>query len=176
MKLDELMALCTNLQNKVLDLEQTKTTQKKDIASQQDDIASLKRRVKTLEKRNRLRTYGLKILCKVSLSTKVESFGDEGSLGKDASKQGRRINSINSNRDINLVSATDNEMFDVDVLGGEKGKGIMIEEHVKPKKKDQIRLNEEAAKKLQAEFDEKERLTREKAKKEERDNIALIKE
>nr|GEY04037.1 hypothetical protein [Tanacetum cinerariifolium] len=144
MKLDELMALCTNLQNKVLDLEQTKTTQKKDIASQQKDIASLKRRVKTLEKRN---------------------------------------------------SAADNEMFDVDVLGGEEvffagqnenvveevvdaaqGKGIMIEEHVKPKKKDQIRLDEEAAKKLQAEFDEKERLAREKAEKEERDNIALIKE
>nr|GEX46938.1 hypothetical protein [Tanacetum cinerariifolium] len=29
------------------------------------------------------------------------------------------------------------------------GKGIMIEEHVKPKKKDQIRLDEEAAKRLQ---------------------------
>nr|GEW96505.1 hypothetical protein [Tanacetum cinerariifolium] len=43
-----------------------------------------------------------------------------------------------------------------------------------PKKKDQIRLDEEAAKKLQAEFDEKERLTREKAEKEERANIALI--
>nr|GEX90926.1 hypothetical protein [Tanacetum cinerariifolium] len=33
----------------------------------------------------------------------------------------------------------------------DKGKGIMIEEHVKPKKKDQIRLDEEAALKLQAE-------------------------
>nr|GEW47224.1 hypothetical protein [Tanacetum cinerariifolium] len=58
----------------------------------------------------------------------------------------------------------------------DKGKGIMIEEHVKPKKNDQIRLDEEAATKLQAEFDEKERLTREKAEKEERANIVLIKE
>nr|GEY17084.1 putative ribonuclease H-like domain-containing protein [Tanacetum cinerariifolium] len=33
-KIDELMKLCTNLQNTILDLEQTKTTQKKEIASQ----------------------------------------------------------------------------------------------------------------------------------------------
>nr|GFD10627.1 hypothetical protein [Tanacetum cinerariifolium] len=39
----------------------------------------------------------------------------------------------------------------------DKGKAIMIEELVKPKKKDQIRLNEEAALKLQAEFDEEQK-------------------
>ncbi|GJY76873.1 hypothetical protein Tco_0481989 [Tanacetum coccineum] len=44
LKLDELMALCTTLQNRVLDLEKTKTTQ-------QNEIASLKRRVKKLEKK-----------------------------------------------------------------------------------------------------------------------------
>ncbi|GJY62069.1 hypothetical protein Tco_0462726 [Tanacetum coccineum] len=48
----------------------------------------------------------------------------------------------------------------------DKGKGIMIEEPVKTmKKKDLIRLDEETAKRLQAEFDEEERLAREKAKK-----------
>nr|GEV44372.1 ribonuclease H-like domain-containing protein [Tanacetum cinerariifolium] len=83
MKLDELMALCTNLQNKVLDLEHTKTTQKKEIASQHDKIASLKRRVKKLEKRNRSRTHGLKRLYKVGLSTRVESSGDEESLDEE---------------------------------------------------------------------------------------------
>nr|GEV35751.1 hypothetical protein [Tanacetum cinerariifolium] len=60
-----------------------------------------------------------------------------------------------------------------------KVKGVVfqeLEEPIKPKKKDQIRLDEEAAKKLQAKFDEKERLAREKAKKEERANIALIEE
>nr|GEY39191.1 retrovirus-related Pol polyprotein from transposon TNT 1-94 [Tanacetum cinerariifolium] len=57
-----------------------------------------------------------------------------------------------------------------------KGKGIMIEEPVKPKKKDQIRLDEEDIKMLQAEFDEEERLAREKAKKEQEANIALIEE
>nr|GFA09446.1 hypothetical protein [Tanacetum cinerariifolium] len=51
----------------------------------------------------------------------------------------------------------------------------MLIKPVKPKKrKDQIRLDEEAALKLQAEFDEKERLAREKDKKEQEVNIALI--
>ncbi|GKC66281.1 hypothetical protein Tco_1098879 [Tanacetum coccineum] len=58
----------------------------------------------------------------------------------------------------------------------DKGKGIMIEEPVKPKKKDQIRLDEETALKLQAEFDEEERLAREKAEKEKEANITLIEE
>ncbi|GKE47431.1 hypothetical protein Tco_1478689, partial [Tanacetum coccineum] len=44
LKLDELMELCTTLQNRVLDLGKTKTTQ-------QNEIASLKRRVKKLEKK-----------------------------------------------------------------------------------------------------------------------------
>ncbi|GJR87044.1 putative ribonuclease H-like domain-containing protein [Tanacetum coccineum] len=56
----------------------------------------------------------------------------------------------------------------------DKGKGILVEP-VKPKKKDvQIRLDEETSKMLQAEFDEEERLAREKAEKEQEANIALI--
>ncbi|GKG40435.1 hypothetical protein Tco_0467212, partial [Tanacetum coccineum] len=59
----------------------------------------------------------------------------------------------------------------------DKGKGIMIEEPVKPmKKKVQTMLDEEAALKLQAEFDEEERLAREKAEKEKEANITLIEE
>ncbi|GJW38786.1 hypothetical protein Tco_0064631 [Tanacetum coccineum] len=88
-----------------------------------------------------------------------------------ASKQGR-INAIDADEDITLVSVQniDEEMFDVDVLDGDegksqsqdKGKGILVEEPVKPvKKKDQIRLDEEAALRLQVEFDEEERLARE---------------
>nr|GEU84245.1 hypothetical protein [Tanacetum cinerariifolium] len=146
LKLNELMELCTNLQNK----------------------------------RNRSRTHKLKRLYKVSLTTRVESPRDEESLGEDASKQERRIDAINADDKITLVNDVDNEMFDVNDLGGEevfvaekevvstgkstttktpiissqqsqdKGKGLMIEELVKPKKKDQIRLDEEAALKLQA--------------------------
>ncbi|GJU43090.1 putative ribonuclease H-like domain-containing protein [Tanacetum coccineum] len=245
LKLDELMALCTTLQKKVLDLEKTKTTQ-------DNEIASLKRRVKKLEKKNRSRTHRLKRLYK------------------------ERIDAIDADEEITLVSVqhVDEEMFDVNILDGEevfvakqkvttnkendevnvvkevvevisaagnavstggvattvsaattttdddgditlaqaliemkstkpkvkgvvlqemgesttaissqlssqqsqnKGKGIMID-HVKPmKKKDQISFNEETAKKLQAEFDEEERLAREKAEKEKEANIALTK-
>nr|GEW12935.1 retrovirus-related Pol polyprotein from transposon TNT 1-94 [Tanacetum cinerariifolium] len=60
----------------------------------------------------------------------------------------------------------------------DKGKGIMVEEHVKLKKKDQIRLDEEVTLKLQvelqAEFEEEQRLAREKAQKELEASIALI--
>ncbi|GJV54335.1 putative ribonuclease H-like domain-containing protein [Tanacetum coccineum] len=250
LKLNELMELCTTLQKKVLDLEKTKTTQA-------NEIASLKRRVKKLEKKRSSRTHKLKRLYKVGLTARVESSGDEEDLGEDASKQGRRINAIDADEDITLVNVQDDadkEMFDVDALNGEevfvagqnenvveevvdaaqvstaattvtitteeitlaqalealktskpkvkgivfqepgestttksttissqqsqdKGKGIMIEEPVKPmKKKDLIRLDEEVALKLQAEFDEEERLAREKAEKEKEANIALTEE
>ncbi|GJU76298.1 hypothetical protein Tco_1273368 [Tanacetum coccineum] len=84
LKLDELMALCTTLQNRVLDLEKTKTTQ-------HNEIANLKRRVKKLEKKNRSRTHKLKRLYKVGLTARVESSDNEESLGEDASKQGRMM-------------------------------------------------------------------------------------
>nr|GEX52204.1 hypothetical protein [Tanacetum cinerariifolium] len=92
----------------VLELEKTKT-------SQHNEIASLKRRVKKLEKRIRSRTHKLKRLYKVSLTTRVESSDDEESLGKNASKQGR-IEAIDANEDITLVNDQDDadkDMFDV---------------------------------------------------------------
>nr|GEX65311.1 hypothetical protein [Tanacetum cinerariifolium] len=76
LKLDDLMALCTTLQNKVLDLEKTMTTQR-------NEIASLKSRVKKLEKKNRSRTHRLKRLYKVGLTAKVESSGNEESLDEE---------------------------------------------------------------------------------------------
>ncbi|GKE16434.1 hypothetical protein Tco_1424011 [Tanacetum coccineum] len=56
-KLKELMKLCTNLQQRVLDLEKTKTTQP-------EEIVSLKRRVTKLEQEKRSRTHKLKRLRK----------------------------------------------------------------------------------------------------------------
>ncbi|GKC76105.1 hypothetical protein Tco_1126879 [Tanacetum coccineum] len=246
LKLNELMELCTTLRKKVLDLEKTKTTQS-------NEIASLKRRVKKLKKKRSSRTHKLKRLYKVSLSASVESFGDEESLGEDASKQGM-INAIDVDEDITLVNVQDDadkEMYDVVTLAQalatlkslkpkvkgdvieepnipvnvasastkvsaattttttiptlrkrigitelgtptimrslqqpsqaevhDKGKGKMIEpEPVKKiSKKDQLRSDEEEAKRLQAEFDKEERLAREKAKKEKEANIALIEE
>nr|GEV66587.1 hypothetical protein [Tanacetum cinerariifolium] len=103
----------TIAQTRVLDLEQTKTTQK-------NETDSLKRRVKKLEKRNRSRTHKQKRLYKFGLIVMVESSSDEESLGEDASKQEKRINDIDADKDITLVNDADNEMFDVDDLGGEE--------------------------------------------------------
>nr|GEZ26680.1 putative ribonuclease H-like domain-containing protein [Tanacetum cinerariifolium] len=104
------------LQTRVLDLENTKTTQG-------NEIASLKRRVKKLEKKNRSRTHKLKRLYNVSLTARVKSSRDEESLDEDASKYGR-IEAINENKDITLVNAqaldVDKDMFDVNDLGGEE--------------------------------------------------------
>ncbi|GJX16247.1 ribonuclease H-like domain-containing protein [Tanacetum coccineum] len=116
LKLQELMALCTTLQTRVLDLDTTKT-------AQANEIASLKRRVKKLEKKNKSRTHKLKRLYKVGLSARVESFRDEESLGEDASKQGRRITDIDDDEDITLVNDeidADAEMSDVDTLTGDE--------------------------------------------------------
>ncbi|GJT48204.1 hypothetical protein Tco_0974361 [Tanacetum coccineum] len=76
----------TIAQTRVLDLEKTKTTQ-------HNEIASLKRRVKKLEKKNRSRNHKLK----------------------------RRISAIDADEDITLVNVQDDaEMFDVDDLGVEE--------------------------------------------------------
>ncbi|GJW87741.1 hypothetical protein Tco_0163081 [Tanacetum coccineum] len=114
LKLQELMALCTTLQSRVLALETTKTTQA-------NEIAGLKRRVKKLERRNKSRTHKLKRLYKVGLSARVESSRDEESLGEDASKQGRRITDIDDDEDITLVNdQIDADMFDVNTLTGDE--------------------------------------------------------
>ncbi|GJT22721.1 putative ribonuclease H-like domain-containing protein [Tanacetum coccineum] len=230
LKLNELMEFCTNLQQRVLDLENTKT-------AQGQEITSLKLGVKKLEKKGGSRTYKLKRLYKVGRSTRVIS-SDEASFGdqEDASKQGRKIDDIDKDAEIKLVHETqgryvDEEMFDTIVLDGDevlaepevtikdvnlsvdevtlaqafvalktvstrprakglviheeeqattptvssqqpshvkaqdKGKGIMVKEPMKMKKKDQISLDKELAFKLQAE-EEEERLAREKAQRE----------
>ncbi|GKE33279.1 hypothetical protein Tco_1452601, partial [Tanacetum coccineum] len=97
LKLKELMKLCTNLQNKVLDLEHTKTTQAL-------EIDNLKRRVKKLEKKQRSRTHEFRRLYKVGLSARVISSEDE-------------------DKDITLDSThfdTDLDMFGVHDLDGDE--------------------------------------------------------
>ncbi|GJR17212.1 hypothetical protein Tco_0965739 [Tanacetum coccineum] len=98
LKLNELMELCTNLSQRVLDLENTKT-------SQAAEITKLKERVKKLERRNKSRTPRLKRLRKVGRTARIESSEDEG-LGdqEDASKQGRKIADIDADEEV--VSTT----------------------------------------------------------------------
>nr|GEU76160.1 hypothetical protein [Tanacetum cinerariifolium] len=155
---------------RVLDLEKTKTTQ-------QNVIDSLKRRIKKLERRNRSRTHKLKRLYKVGLTARVESSRDEHKLGvKEVLVTEQEVVSTAAmtvtTEELNLAQA----LKDLKTLKP-KVKGIVKqeqEEPVKPKKKDQIRLDEESALKLQVEFDEEQRLAREKAKNEQEANIPLI--
>ncbi|GKC71313.1 hypothetical protein Tco_1117196 [Tanacetum coccineum] len=111
MQLSELMNLCTSLQKKVFDLEKSKTTQAK-------EIASLKKRVKQLEKTRKLRTPGFKRLRKVGSTSWVESSNDVSLVAQeDASKQGRKIEDLDALAEVTLVNETqemndDNLMFD----------------------------------------------------------------
>ncbi|GJR28801.1 hypothetical protein Tco_1105033 [Tanacetum coccineum] len=119
LQLTELMSLCTKLQKQVLDLEEAKTAQAK-------EIASLKKRVKQLEKRKKSRTSGLKRLRKVGSASRVESSNDV-SLGaqEDASKQGRKIADLDDDAEVTLIDETQERndedlMFDTDVLNGDE--------------------------------------------------------
>ncbi|GKD82212.1 hypothetical protein Tco_1349051, partial [Tanacetum coccineum] len=120
LKLEELMALCTNLQKMVLDFEHTKTTQAL-------EINSLKWRVKKLEKNQRSKTHGLKRLYKVGLSARVVSSKDEGLGEKDASKQGNKIHDIDADEDITLENVHDQDMFGVNDLDGDE---VVVESEV----------------------------------------------
>nr|GFA89108.1 putative ribonuclease H-like domain-containing protein [Tanacetum cinerariifolium] len=112
LKLKELMELCTNLQNRVLDLENTKTIQAL-------EIDNLKRRVKKLEKKQKSRTHKLKRLYKVGLTASTHDDeqifdADQDLGGENASKQGR-ISDIDADEGITLVSTHDDEqIFDAD--------------------------------------------------------------
>ncbi|GJX68364.1 hypothetical protein Tco_0304091 [Tanacetum coccineum] len=211
LKLNELMEFYTKLQQRVLDLENTKT-------AKAQEITSLKLRVKKLEKKGGSRTHKLKRLYKVGRSARVIS-SDEASLGRygdeemfdtdvlktlKSAKVQEKVNVVEDPSEsitttptlttttaattITVVSTRPKakglvihkeEQATVPIVSSQqpsqvkaqnKGKGIMVEEHVKMKKKDQISLDEELAFKLQAE-EEEERLAREKAQREEEANI-----
>ncbi|GJR17353.1 hypothetical protein Tco_0965880 [Tanacetum coccineum] len=130
LQLTELMSLCTKLQKQVLDLEEAKTAQAK-------EIASLKKRVKQLEKRRKSRTSGLKRLRKVGSASRVESSNDV-SLGaqEDASKQGRKIADLDADAEVTLIDETqeryDEEML-FDVQDDLQGEEVVAEKEVAEK-------------------------------------------
>ncbi|GKD49522.1 hypothetical protein Tco_1278498 [Tanacetum coccineum] len=109
------MDLCTKLSDKVLDLETTKTAQAK-------EIASLKKRIKKLERKRKSKTPGMKRLFKTGRSAQFVSSKDEGLSDKeDASKQGRKIADIDADVEVTLIDETqgrndDNLIFDTIVL------------------------------------------------------------
>ncbi|GJQ96794.1 hypothetical protein Tco_0007933 [Tanacetum coccineum] len=231
MQLKELMEFCTKLQQRVLDLENTKT-------AQAQEIAILKKRVKKLERKKKSRTHGLKRLYNVGLSSRIDSSDDEASLDitlenvHDADifgvhdLDGDEVFVETKEPMVNVATTTctipvsvAKDLSDVDMTlaqalaelkstkpkavttaatttttaitrpkakglviqeqeqastpitsSKDKGKGIMVEEPLKMKKKDQVLFDEQEAIRLQAQFDEEERIAREK----EEANAALI--
>ncbi|GJV44931.1 hypothetical protein Tco_1429467 [Tanacetum coccineum] len=179
----------TIAQTRVLDLEKTKTTQ-------QNEIASLKRRVKKLEQKKRSRTHGLKRLYKVGLTAKVESSGDEEDLemfdvdtlnGEEVFATGQNENVVEEIVDAAQVSTatttiiiTTEEITLAQALANlksikPKAKGIAFREPKpeKPlKKKDQLKLDEEIALKLQEEINKEKRIARAEEEKIDEANIA----
>ncbi|GJS81238.1 hypothetical protein Tco_0747779 [Tanacetum coccineum] len=120
---------------RVIDLENIKTTQ-------DQEITSLKLRVKKLEKKGGSRTHKLKRLYQVGRSARIVS-SDEASLGdqEDASKQGKKINDIDKDAEITLVDETqgrygDDIMFDVSDLASEEV--FVAEQGVSNSKKDDV--------------------------------------
>ncbi|GJR04961.1 hypothetical protein Tco_0527945, partial [Tanacetum coccineum] len=119
LKLNDLIEICTKLQQIVLDLENTKT-------SQAQEISSLKLRVKRLEKKGGSITHKPKRLFKIGRSAQVVSFEDEG-LGdqEDTPKQWRKIDDIDKDAEVTWVDETqerydDDLVFDTSVLDGEE--------------------------------------------------------
>ncbi|GJS26252.1 putative ribonuclease H-like domain-containing protein [Tanacetum coccineum] len=101
----------------------------------------------------------------------VSTAGNVVSTAGDATTVSAGTTTTNDDSDITLAQAPIEMKC---TKPKDNGKGILIELEKPMKKKDQIRRDEETALKLQAKFDEEERLAREKAKIEKEANIALI--
>nr|GEW66361.1 hypothetical protein [Tanacetum cinerariifolium] len=133
----------------VLDLEKTKTTQK-------NEIDSLKRTVKKLEKRNRIDVVDEDDEITLVNFVDNEMFDVDDLGGEEVFVAEQEVKAIVFHEPGKSTTTTTTKISSQH--SQDKGKGKMIEKPVKPKKKDQIKLDEEAALKVQAEFDEKERL------------------
>ncbi|GJX88737.1 putative ribonuclease H-like domain-containing protein [Tanacetum coccineum] len=197
LKLNELMELCTNLQTRVLDLEKTKTTQAEEIVSLKRRVKKLKQK-----KRSRThglkRLYKVGLTARVESSRDEESLGEDASKqGRiNAIDADEDITLVNDQDDADMFDVntlTGDEVLaeqevatkDVNLTVDEvtfaastkakvqdKGKEKMIEPEKPLKKKYQTSFDEQEAIRLQAEFYEEERLTREK----DEANVALIEE
>ncbi|GJX62242.1 hypothetical protein Tco_0295142 [Tanacetum coccineum] len=187
LKLDELMALCTTLQNRVLDLEKIKTTQQNEIATRVEssrDKESLGEDASKQGRINAINTDEEITLVSVQDDADKEMFDVDALNGEEVFVTGKNVNVVEEVVDaaqVSTAATTPGKSTTKTTISSQqsqdKGKGIMIEEPIKPmKKKDQISFDKETALKLQAEFHKEERLAREKAKKEKEANIDLIEE
>nr|GEV56892.1 hypothetical protein [Tanacetum cinerariifolium] len=118
--LNELMVFCICLQEHLLDLQEAKVAQEK-------EIAALKKKFSKLSKWRKSRSGGLRRLKKIGSCRRVKSLMKKDGLGaqENATKQGRMTEEIDQNAEIALddetqVRINDDEMFGGDDLAGEE--------------------------------------------------------
>ncbi|GJX61437.1 hypothetical protein Tco_0294337 [Tanacetum coccineum] len=152
LKLNELMELCTSLSQRVLDLENTKT-------SQAAEITELKKRVKKLEgKRNIRSDLQLEDAEDVTLADETHRRNDE-EIFDTCILDGEEVF---AEQDVveKEVSAADPVHTLIEIKAAkpkargakDKGKAKMVEPKKPLKKKDQIMFDKEVAQKLQAQI------------------------
>nr|GEU85386.1 putative reverse transcriptase, RNA-dependent DNA polymerase, Gag-polypeptide of LTR copia-type [Tanacetum cinerariifolium] len=158
------------------------------VTNQEAKIKKVKQRVKKLEGKKKKRTHGLKSLYKVRLSDRVESFKDKEDQGRINDQDLFGVYDLKGDEVFMDVTTGENVKQDATVAESvedpsefrttssplpsqhphakDKGKGFMVEPKKPLKKKDQIALDEEVERKLEAEIkaeiDEEERIAREK--------------
>ncbi|GJY27736.1 hypothetical protein Tco_0403503, partial [Tanacetum coccineum] len=156
--------------------------------AQAQEIATLKKRIQRLERKKMSRPIGLKRLRKVGMTRRVESSEDQESLGapEDASKQGRISGDVKcvevrvDGKRLKLSTTADDSSMLVKHCYSAATTQLLQEPKlifgvVVSAKKDQIALDEQIARDIQAKLDakliEEQKLAR---KQEEEANIALI--
>ncbi|GJU03245.1 hypothetical protein Tco_1113583 [Tanacetum coccineum] len=170
LKLKELMEFCTKLQQRVLDLENTKT-------AQAQEITSLKLRVKNLEKKGRR-----------SVLDDEEVFAGQDMAEKEINVVEKEVSTADlvttASEVVSTASLTKTIINDELTLAQTliRAKGIVFHEQEQEQEQAPTPIvssqqpthvkDKELAFKLQAEEDEEERLAREKAQKVEEANIA----
>ncbi|GJX59738.1 hypothetical protein Tco_0291128, partial [Tanacetum coccineum] len=178
LKLKELMELCTNLQQMVLDLEKTKTigmSRRVESSGDEEDLGEdafkQERRINAI---NADKDITLEVF--VAEQEVANEKDDDGEI--TLAQALIEMKSIKPKvKGVVIQEPGESTTTKSSQLSSQqsqdKGKGIMIKEPVKPmKKKVQIMPDEEVAKRLQAEFDEEERLARGK----DEANVALTEE
>ncbi|GJR90175.1 hypothetical protein Tco_0214186 [Tanacetum coccineum] len=121
--------------------------------AQVQELTCLKKRITKLERKKKARTRGLKRLYKVGLSARIDSSDDEarGVANLKRNSNAKAVNNCcatTTTTDVTRPKAKglviqEQEQVSTPITSlKDKGKGIMVEEHLKMKKKDQVLFDE----------------------------------
>nr|GEV76499.1 hypothetical protein [Tanacetum cinerariifolium] len=153
--LHTLLETCTILTRKVEALE-------KDKIAQALEITKLKQRVRKLEKKRKLKVYGLRRLKKVRTAQKDVTLEEVAVVAKDAEvaeKDDDEAEPVELKEVIEGVvirdpeeTATPSTIVHSDLKSKDKGKGILVEEPKPLKKQEQIKQDKAYTRELEAEL------------------------